>query len=204
MALEMVGMDIFSVEKQKNRGASSILYHYREDQEINSKFSLEDLHLPNLVVEDWGSQKYQSNYYKSLPQNWLVQRSARLFQGVQEGNLLPSEWFFRQLWKHFHLCADIFNRMYNPGMHLDSWSNMHQGICQFRKYSLVITNRLHGHILCILMGIPHIFLPNSYYKNEQFYKTWTYQIPFCRFVNDLSETEATAQDLLKLYSFPNP
>ena len=202
MALEMIGMDVFSVKKQKNKGASSILYHCREDQEINSNSSPQDLHLPNLVVEDWGSQKYQSNYYKSLPQNWLVQRPARMLQGLQAGDLLPIEWLSRQRWKHFYPNADVFNTMYNPSMHRDSWSNMHQGIYQFRKYHLVITNRLHEHILCILMSIPHLFLSNSYYKNEQFYKTWTHRIPFCRFVNNPSEIEAAAQDLLELYSVP--
>jgi pyruvyl transferase EpsO len=78
---------------------------------------------------------------------------------------------------------------------------MHHGIYQFKQHRLIITNRLHGHILCIIMGIPHIFLPNAYYKNEAFYDTWTYSIPFCRFVKDPSQIKGAAQELLDL--FPN-
>jgi pyruvyl transferase EpsO len=37
----------------------------------------------------------------------------------------------------------------------------------------VITDRLHGHILCLLLGIPHVLLDNSYGKNRSFYETWT-------------------------------
>lgn len=37
----------------------------------------------------------------------------------------------------------------------------------------VVTDRLHGHILSILMGIPHIVLDNSYGKIRAVYDTWT-------------------------------
>jgi exopolysaccharide biosynthesis predicted pyruvyltransferase EpsI len=37
----------------------------------------------------------------------------------------------------------------------------------------VITDRLHGHILCMLLGIPHVLIDNSYGKVSGFYETWT-------------------------------
>jgi exopolysaccharide biosynthesis protein PssK len=37
----------------------------------------------------------------------------------------------------------------------------------------VVTDRLHGHILCLLLGIPHVLLDNSYGKVSSFYETWT-------------------------------
>lgn len=40
-------------------------------------------------------------------------------------------------------------------------------------YEVVITDRLHGHILCLLMGIPHVLLDNSYGKLSTFFETWT-------------------------------
>jgi pyruvyl transferase EpsO len=73
---------------------------------------------------------------------------------------------------------------------------MHTGIYQLSQSRLVITNRLHGHLLCLLLGIPNILLPNSYYKNESFYKTWTDQIPFCRFVKEPSQVPTAIQELL--------
>lgn len=38
---------------------------------------------------------------------------------------------------------------------------------------VVITDRLHGHILSLLLGIPHVLLDNSYGKVKGFYDTWT-------------------------------
>ncbi len=87
----------------------------------------------------------------------------------------------------------------------DLWSNFQEfrqhiiSKYQNQQHRLIITNRLHGHILCILMNIPHIFLPNAYYKNEKFYETWTYSIPFCRFVKEPSQIKAAAQELLDLF-----
>lgn len=80
---------------------------------------------------------------------------------------------------------------------------MQMALDQFRQHRLIITNRLHGHILCVLLGIPHIFLANSYHKNESFYETWTHQAPFCRFVKDSTQVKITAQELLDLYSNGN-
>jgi len=37
---------------------------------------------------------------------------------------------------------------------------------------LIITDRLHAALLAILIGRHAILLPNSYHKNEAFYKTW--------------------------------
>lgn len=45
---------------------------------------------------------------------------------------------------------------------------------------LVITDRLHAHILCLLLGIPHILLNSVMGKNWSFYETWTRGSPLCR------------------------
>lgn len=38
---------------------------------------------------------------------------------------------------------------------------------------MVITDRLHGHILCLLLGIAHIVFDNNYGKLGSFIETWT-------------------------------
>jgi len=45
---------------------------------------------------------------------------------------------------------------------------------------VVITDRLHGHIFCLLLGIPHVLLNNDSGKNWNFYETWTRDSPLCR------------------------
>jgi len=38
---------------------------------------------------------------------------------------------------------------------------------------VAITDRLHGHILCLLLGIPHVVLPDRYGKLRGFVEAWT-------------------------------
>jgi len=56
---------------------------------------------------------------------------------------------------------------------------LRRGITMLSHAGVVITDRLHGHILSILLGIPSILLDNTYGKNRSFYKTWTSSHPFC-------------------------
>ena len=58
---------------------------------------------------------------------------------------------------------------------------LYLGIQQFSQYPLIITNRLHGHILSLLLQRPNILLPNSYPKNQAFYNTWTHPDPDSHF-----------------------
>jgi exopolysaccharide biosynthesis predicted pyruvyltransferase EpsI len=44
----------------------------------------------------------------------------------------------------------------------------------------VLTDRLHGHILSVLLGIPHLLLDNSTGKVRSFYDTWTHALPLVR------------------------
>lgn len=52
---------------------------------------------------------------------------------------------------------------------------------------VVVTDRLHGHILCTLMGIPHVLLDNSYGKLRHFYDAWTHDCSEVRFATSPEE-----------------
>jgi pyruvyl transferase EpsO len=56
----------------------------------------------------------------------------------------------------------------------------------------VITDRLHGHILCLLLGIPHVLLDNNYGKVRGFYETWTRDCPLARWAASPAEALALA------------
>ncbi len=47
------------------------------------------------------------------------------------------------------------------------------GLATMANPRVVITDRLHAHILCVLLGLPHILLDNSYGKLRRFYEAWT-------------------------------
>ncbi len=58
---------------------------------------------------------------------------------------------------------------------------------------LVITDRLHAHILCVLLGVPHILLNNALGKNWNFYETWTRGSPVCRLQTNAADAWALAR-----------
>jgi len=58
---------------------------------------------------------------------------------------------------------------------------------------IVITDRLHGHILCLLLNIPHVFLNDDSGKNWNFHETWTREAELCR----LARTPAEAWTLAR-------
>jgi len=58
---------------------------------------------------------------------------------------------------------------------------------------VVITNRLHAHILCLMLGVPHVVLDNSYGKVRGFYETWTHVSPLVEW--GANEPEAFARAL---------
>lgn len=62
---------------------------------------------------------------------------------------------------------------------------------------VVITDRLHGHILCLLLGIPHVVLDNSYGKLRNFHRTWTHAEPQVRWVESAADAMTAARQLLE-------
>jgi pyruvyl transferase EpsO len=192
MAFYLAEMPLLSVP---GKSLNSILYLCREDSEFNHNFSPNSIQIPNLVVEDWSS--FQRKWRLGNPNSAAVQFVAKLYRQIwQRGLATPGEWLSRQVWQNSHSWVHQIDSFYNPPLHYLSLSFLHAAIYQLQQYRLVITNRLHAHILCTLLGIPHIFLPNTNYKNEAFYQTWTQQLPFCRFVKDTTQIPDILAELI--------
>lgn len=62
---------------------------------------------------------------------------------------------------------------------------------------VVVTDRLHAHILCTLMGIPHVVLDNHYGKIARFRQVWSTGDDLCTSATTLSDAFATAKALLE-------
>lgn len=60
---------------------------------------------------------------------------------------------------------------------------------------VVITDRLHGHIMCTLLDIPHVVLDNSYGKVQSFIAEWTHASPL---VHRASSADVAVQKALAL------
>jgi exopolysaccharide biosynthesis predicted pyruvyltransferase EpsI len=62
---------------------------------------------------------------------------------------------------------------------------------------VVLTDRLHGHILCVLLGIPHVAMDNAYGKISSFIDTWTSGLPFVRFADSPERARSLVRELLE-------
>lgn len=72
---------------------------------------------------------------------------------------------------------------------------------QFRSAHLVITDRLHGMILCLLSGTPCLVLPNSNHKISQTQLDWLRDHPRLIFL-ELEEINSISESINKLLSVP--
>lgn len=71
-----------------------------------------------------------------------------------------------------------------------------RGCAMLSRGKVVITDRLHGHILSLLLGIQHVVLDNSYGKVSSFYETWTGGSDLVHRAKTLAEAAAMAHDLI--------
>jgi len=76
-------------------------------------------------------------------------------------------------------------------------SRVEIGAALLSRGRLVVTDRLHAHIFCVLMGMPHIVFDSLDGKVAAFHKTWTSQVENCTFCGSLDEAAAAAPNLLK-------
>lgn len=173
----------------------TILYLRRTDREMGNLNKIDELDMKELEleVEDWNSYKW----LKSAPDKWLpIPGRVRLFrEGWQKGLKDPIQFLSRQSWQWLHPFASTFQEIHLPHLHRKSWGLMHTGIYQIQAHEFVVTNRLHVHILCLILGIPHLIIPGSYYKIEAFYQDWTSNISLGTLVKENSDIEAAIKKL---------
>ena len=75
-------------------------------------------------------------------------------------------------------------------------SRVANGCALLARGRVVVTDRLHAHILCLLLGIPHVALDNSYGKLSSFTTTWSTLGDRVRWADTPAEALALARELL--------
>ncbi len=73
--------------------------------------------------------------------------------------------------------------------------NIAAAVAQFCNKDAVATDRLHAHVLSLLLGIPHAVTDNSYGKISSIFDEYTGKFSSAHWSNDLSEAVATAHGL---------
>jgi pyruvyl transferase EpsO len=61
---------------------------------------------------------------------------------------------------------------------------------------VTITNRLHAHLMCLLMGQPHVACNVANGKVFAYRDTWGCDVPFVRFASSTAEAVQLATELL--------
>ena len=61
----------------------------------------------------------------------------------------------------------------------------------------MITDRLHGHILCVLLGIPHVILDNRYGKLSTYHRTWTAEVDGVHLADSPADALRLARELVR-------
>jgi exopolysaccharide biosynthesis predicted pyruvyltransferase EpsI len=69
-----------------------------------------------------------------------------------------------------------------------------RGLRILSKGQVVITDRLHAHILSILLNIPHYVLDNSYGKISAYIQSWTKEYALLQQVSSLAELKKQTQN----------
>lgn len=111
--------------------------------------------------------------------DWLVE--------PPEGFTTARTWFERRLLQHprvLQRLAPVRSRLWERAAR----RRLRRGCLLLASGRTVLTDRLHGHILSVLLGIPHFLLDNSTGKVRSFFETWTHSAPFV----DWCETPAEA------------
>lgn len=78
-----------------------------------------------------------------------------------------------RLYRHVPALRDKFAHRRSATFERWATARVHRGLRQLSRARFVVTDRLHVHILCLLLGIPHVVLDNSYGKIGRFIDAWT-------------------------------
>eukprot|EP00761_Pharyngomonas_kirbyi_P000078 gb/GECH01000078.1/.p1 GENE.gb/GECH01000078.1/~~gb/GECH01000078.1/.p1 ORF type:complete len:385 (+),score=43.19 gb/GECH01000078.1/:1-1155(+) len=70
------------------------------------------------------------------------------------------------------------------------------GFSMLSRGRVVISDRLHGHLMSLLMGIPHVVLSNNYHKVDGMLHTWTGNSPITYKANNVEQAVAIAYQVL--------
>ena len=75
----------------------------------------------------------------------------------------------------------------------------HNGFTFLQRGRVAITDRLHGHIMCILLNIPHVIIDSKTRKISNFYNTWALGLDNVMIARTGSEAVEMAVQLLQKF-----
>lgn len=127
------------------------------------------------------------------PVDWIGKRSARpAHVAVRESTrLLDAALRWRRTLpaRHAEARIAIYDRL--------AKTRYEHGLRMLGSGSVVVTDRLHGHILAALLGLPQVVLDSRFGKVLDYHATWTADLPHVRSAVTVDEAFAKAGQLAK-------
>ena len=80
-----------------------------------------------------------------------------------------------------------------------SYKRLMTGVKFLSRGKVIVSDRLHAHILSVLLGKPNVILDNSYKKVTSFHSTWTPSVDNVLFASNATDAVEKAQYLLHKY-----
>jgi exopolysaccharide biosynthesis predicted pyruvyltransferase EpsI len=74
--------------------------------------------------------------------------------------------------------------------------HVERGLEILARGRVLLTDKLHGHVMALLSGLPHVVLDNSYGKVSGTYRSWTHPSTITRWAEDGAGAVALAEELL--------
>ena len=91
-------------------------------------------------------------------------------------------------------CAPLLAPLYRRAWEGLARERVQRACSVLSRGRVVVTDRLHGHILSLLLGIPHVILDNRVGKVRGFHDTWTHRSGLVRLAQTLEEAAALARE----------
>lgn len=74
-------------------------------------------------------------------------------------------------------------------------TRLSRGVALLSNGHRVVTDRMHAHILGLMLGIPHVIVGDRHGKIESFIETWTTGLPGFRFAPSLADADRMLSDV---------
>ena len=118
--------------------------------------------MPDMAFDIAPTQRFMQPTHDIL---WLKRSdpesiSRRIPVEAKKYDVIVSDWWFWKTPKGSSRLEDAYLMTAN-------------GMLFLQRGRVVITDRLHGHILCVLMGIPHVVMDTVNKKISSYMQTWT-------------------------------
>ncbi len=79
-----------------------------------------------------------------------------------------------------------------------SLQRLKRGVRMLSRGRFVVTDRLHAHVLSILLNKPNVLIDNNYGKLKVFYNTWTFDYGYAKLANNSDSIELAINELAVL------